>query len=203
MGLFLLWLHMTMSSFRFDEAPDELLLQRYRATKQQEYLGVLFNRYIHILFGICMKYFKDETRSEDAVLQLYEVVAQKVLAHQIDNFGGWVTTVARNHCLMALRQKKAQRKRQQQYVADARVHMESDTTLHPTGGAEEKEMALNRLSEAIGQLNEEQRMCIELFFLQEKSYQEIVDLTGWDYKAVKSHIQNGKRNLKKIMQASS
>ena len=45
-------------------------------------------------------------------------------------------------------------------------------------------------------LNPEQKQTVELFYLQEKSYKEIVDQTGFSMNDVKSYIQNGKRNLK-------
>jgi RNA polymerase sigma factor (sigma-70 family) len=60
----------------------------------------------------------------------------------------------------------------------------------------EKEINLSNLNEALKSLAEKQRICVELFYLQEKSYNEVAEITGFTMNEVKSFIQNGKRNLK-------
>lgn len=147
-----------------------------------------------------MKYLKEETAAEDATMQVFEQLIVKVPKHDIENFGGWLATLTRNHCLMHLRKQQSQRKQQDAFEKSPTADMEWDDPMHPT--VEEKEKALDQMSAAMQQLKPEQRTCLELFFLEELSYQEVMDRTGWDYKAVKSHIQNGKRNLKKLMEDS-
>ena len=69
--------------------------------------------------------------------------------------------------------------------------------------AEDKEFVLHYLKEGIGELKDEQRECIELFYLKECSYAEVASMTGFSLKEVKSHIQNGKRNLKNYITAKN
>lgn len=197
--LFLLWLHILSSAATpADDRDDATLLQAFKNTQNPAVLGVLFNRYIHIVFGICMKYLKDESAAEDATADLFELLLQKVPQHDIDHFAGWLTTVTRNHCLMHLRKKQTLLKNEQAYhQTNHPSSVEWDEPLHLM--AEEKEQLLQRLQHAMEQLKPEQRTCVALFFIDGCSYHEVMDKTGWDYKTVKSHIQNGKRNLKKLM----
>jgi RNA polymerase sigma-70 factor (ECF subfamily) len=73
--------------------------------------------------------------------------------------------------------------------------VESRQEMHPSGTMD-REQQLLLLEEALKQLGAEQRHCIELFYLGQKSYQQIMTETGLSFKQVKSFIQNGKRNLK-------
>ena len=62
---------------------------------------------------------------------------------------------------------------------------------------------LGRLEKCIEELQDEQKQCVELFYIRKKPYQTIVESTGFEMKKVKSYIQNGKRNLKICMEKNS
>jgi RNA polymerase sigma-70 factor (ECF subfamily) len=178
---------------------DEELIQHYRQKEDKQAVGVLFNRYSHLVFGVCMKYLKDPDESKDAVLQIFEKLYADLLKHDVQKFSFWIHRVTQNFCLMQLRSKQAAKNRSDQYQ-----NYEINTADEPDDNnikkAYQKETELQLLEEAILSLNDEQRMCIELFYLKEKCYNEISDLTGFDFKQVKSYIQNGKRNLKIYME---
>jgi RNA polymerase sigma-70 factor (ECF subfamily) len=76
--------------------------------------------------------------------------------------------------------------------------MENDEGMH-LNQEDEKERMLKALENGVQLLNDHQRKCIELFYLKEKSYQEVAEQTGFSLNEVKSHIQNGKRNLKNYL----
>lgn len=164
-------------------------------------LGTLFKRYSHLVFGVCMKYLKNEAMAEDMSMQVFEKLITSLKEHEIQNFRPWLHMVTRNECLMHLRKQKGQ-----QVTELEPSRTENDDEVMEFAAEEHlddvewKEMQLDVLEEGIKSLNEEQRLCIELFYLQKKSYQEVADLTGYDLKKVKSYIQNGKRNLRIFME---
>ena len=174
---------------------DNELILKYRETDDNVYVGKLFERYVHLVFGVCMKYLKDEDESKDASMQIFEKLLTDLKKHNVEQFKGWLYSVARNHCLMQLRAEQRQMEKDQELKKDIPVVMEMNHQLH-LDGEEDKEAKLNHLEKAINSLNIEQKTCVELFYLKEKCYQEIVELTGYNMNQVKSHIQNGKRNLK-------
>jgi RNA polymerase sigma-70 factor (ECF subfamily) len=178
---------------------DEALILHYRNKGDKEAVGILFNRYSHLLFGVCMKYLKDPEESRDAVLQIFEKLYVDLQKHDVQKFSYWIHRVAQNFCLMQLRSRQAAKNRAEKFSKDELVLVEKESDLHHTL-AYQKEEALVLLEEAILSLNEEQRMCIELFYIKEKCYNDISALTGFDFKQVKSFIQNGKRNLKIYME---
>jgi RNA polymerase sigma-70 factor (ECF subfamily) len=175
---------------------DSELLELYRQSGDLAYLGELYGRYMEMLFAVCFKYLRSEEESKDAVMQIFEKVSKDLLRQKVDNWKSWIHVVAKNYCLMQLRSKK------HQFELNVVVLKEEDEEdvefadfLHHDEGVS-KEVVLVAMEKCIEKLPDEQKTCIDLFYLQQRSYKEIVDITGFDINKVKSYVQNGKRNLK-------
>jgi RNA polymerase sigma-70 factor (ECF subfamily) len=182
-----------MKAGRYDHITDTELLDYYHADKNQQWIGILLERYTLLLLGVCMKYLKDETEAKDCVQQIFLKVLTEVGKYRIDYFKSWLYMVAKNHCLMRLRDKGAKTVKElnEEYLAPTEPAKQELT---------ENEEAHDFLEEAINELNEEQRQCVILFYLKKNSYQQIAEKTGYSLLQVKSYIQNGKRNLKIILE---
>ncbi|MCB9190436.1 MAG: sigma-70 family RNA polymerase sigma factor [Flavobacteriales bacterium] len=173
---------------------DSELIERYRYSYDNAYIGELYQRYSHMLYGVCLKYLKDEEKAKDVVMDVFEKVLKDLKRHDVENFRTWVYSVAKNACLMQLRKEKRLDVREQEYQRSVVEIMEFDLPEHLNG--ESQAEIDNRLMLAIDQLKMEQRRCIRMFYFEKKSYEEIENETGFSYKEVKSFLQNGKRNLK-------
>jgi RNA polymerase sigma-70 factor (ECF subfamily) len=148
------------------------------------------------MYGVCLKYYRDRELAKDAVLQIFEKLFESLKKHTPENTKTWLMFVARNYCISDLRKKQVKDQKHSAYEKDE----EEPLFAEENDDKQIKEERLSRLEEAVGALGEEQRLCIELFYLKDKSYKEICDITGMSEKQVKSHIQNGKRNLKLILE---
>lgn len=179
------------------EINESEILSEYRNTGDLELLGNLYENYMPLVYGLCLKYFKDEEKSRDAVMQIFEELIQKLRIHEVVNFKSWLYTLARNHCLMAIRSSS-----KHDFVAIDEYFMESELVLH-LNKEEIPEDRLILMEECMKTLSEEQRISLNLFYLEQKCYKEVSDLTGFDLKKVKSFIQNGKRNLKICIEKNS
>ena len=175
---------------------DSELLQNYRKDGKSEWLGELYKRYSHLVFGVCLKYLKNQEEAKDATLGIFEKLVDALLVQDILAFQAWLHRVSRNHCLMILRTNKQHHTRYNTYM---RVVSNHDEDSEEVLLAEWKEKELNKLEGAIETLNQEQKECVKLFFLHEKSYKEITESTGYSLGEVKSYIQNGKRNLRLML----
>ncbi len=166
------------------------MLARFREAGKIDYFQQLYERYIPLIYGLCLKYLQSPELSQDAVIDIYENLSQKIQDYEIKVFKNWLYSVVKNHCFHILRESK-----KEIIVNFDSQLMESDSNFDLFGeeNDEEKENALNRCLE---KLPEPQRVAIEKFFYEDKSYADIVDETGFHLKSVKSYIQNGKRNLK-------
>ena len=173
---------------------DEELLSRFRADGNNDWLGLLLERYTMLLFGVCMKYLKQEEAAKDAVQQVFLKALSEMPKYKIDNIGGWLYQVTRNLCLSNLRSKK-------DYAGEEPLQYIAQPEEVPLSLLIEKEKDIDRLKAELGQLKEEQKVCVVSFYLEKKSYQQIAESTGYSIKQVKSHIQNGKRNLKMKMES--
>ena len=175
---------------------DEKLIFQYQKTSDTKYIGEIFNRYTHLVYGVCLKYLKHEENSKDAVMQIFEDLHLKLREHKVENFKSWIYSVSKNHCLMELRKNgKEERSRVEIYEKIRAEIMESVDVFHHNNSSDISEK-IPKLKQGIKQLKTEQRTCIELLYLQNKSYLEVSEITGYSMKNVKSYIQNGKRNLK-------
>ena len=181
---------------------DEELVERYRNSHETVYIGELYQRYTHLVFGVCMKYFKDEATAEDASMQIFEKLSTELKKHHITAFKPWLHTVVKNHCMMLFRKDSTEEKRLGLLKKETGNVVENPEENHLQEAAE-KEFILQHLKEGIDELKEEQRVCIELFYLKESSYAEITLITGYNLNEVKSYIQNGKRNLKNYITAKN
>jgi RNA polymerase sigma factor (sigma-70 family) len=137
-----------------------------------------------------MKYLKNQEEAKDAVQQVFLKVITELPKYKVDYFKSWLYMVAKNHCLMKLRNKG-----KQPVEINERL-MATPDDVEDKNKFIEKDIALTNLATALQQLNREQQDCLTLFYLDKKSYSEIVIQTGYTLLQVKSHIQNGKRNLK-------
>jgi RNA polymerase sigma-70 factor (ECF subfamily) len=170
---------------------DGELLQRYKDTGRSDSFGQLYDRYVMLVYGLCLKYLRDEAEAQDAVMQLFEVLMTKVLQHEIQVFRTWLYSVTRNHCLQLLRER-----RRALPVESLSGVMESEMILHLLDETEEEDERIPALRDCMEKLPENQRVSILRFFAEEMSYADIAEATGYPLKSVKSYIQNGKRNLK-------
>ncbi len=182
-----------------NQESDEWLMAKFKSTGDLEYLGRLFEKYMHLVYGVCMKYLKDREESQDATMQIFEKLMVELPKRDIDNFKPWLHVITKNHCLMQLRSMKVKSAQQEKMLVDEAVFMESSHELHHND-EQVLEYDLEGLKNCIEQLKVEQKECVKLFYIKEKCYQEISDELNFDLKKVKSFIQNGKRNLKICME---
>ncbi len=176
------------------EHSDEELLSRFAETGDNEVLGELYSRYMHLVYGVCLRYFEERERSKDAVMQIFEKLVTELPKHEVLNFRSWLYVIAKNFCLMELRSCKSKEGKYRDFVIEQKKNVENEVFLHPV---DEDEADMNQaLQQCIEKLKGEQQQCIRLFYFEEKSYREIAGMLKMDEKKVKSLLQNGKRNLK-------
>lgn len=183
-----------LSNHHYRNQTDEELISLYKRTEDLQIVGILYDRYTALTFGVCLKYLKNREESRDAVMQIFEKLIVSLKSHEINVFKGWLYVTARNHCLMQLRSQKGKN-----FEQLSPFLMETGGNGHPEHGAE-IEGDLSRLEKCMESLAQEQKQCVRLFYLQQKCYKEITEHTGYDLNKVKSYIQNGKRNLKICME---
>lgn len=169
---------------------------RYKTTGNLAVLGDLYNRYMQLLYGVCLKYLQQPEEAQDAVMAIFEELVVKLKQHEVDNVKSWLYTVAKNHCLMKLRKDK-----RSPMVKMPEAFVQSDDGGH-LEDVLNREKNLQQLEACLEQLAGKQRQAVALFYLQGKCYNEISAETGMEWKAVRSFIQNGRRNLKLCMEAA-
>lgn len=181
-----------------EQFSDTALLQRFNHTADNKWIGLLFERYSLLVFGVCMKYLRNAEDAQDATQQVFVKALSEVGKYEIPYFKSWIYSVAKNHCLMQIRSRKSKPPTTDELPENCSSELLTDHELQT------KEMIIaeksDQLAAALEELGQEQKTCIEMFYLQKQSYQAIESSTGFSFPQVKSHIQNGKRKLRIILE---
>jgi RNA polymerase sigma-70 factor (ECF subfamily) len=177
----------------YQQLSDQEMVLLYQQAGDMEILGKLYERYMDLVYGVCLQYYKEPERAKDSVMQIFEELVEKLKKHQVEHFRAWLHRLAKNHCLMQLRTP-----RNLKTVEFNLEIVQSEENGH-LNGILEKEEKLKLLEDCMGTLPTEQKDSIRLFYLQGLSYQEVAAQTGLEWNKVRSHIQNGRRNLKNCM----
>lgn len=183
-----------MTKDAFAHIEDKELLNKFYSDGNNQWLGILLERYTLLLLGVCMKYLKDEEEAKDAVQQIFLKVITEVQKYKVDYFKSWLYMIAKNLCLMKIREKHGR------VPVEISDKIASAEDVFAKRELLEKDHTLLMIEEGLSELNAEQKQCVTLFYLQKKTYQQITDCTGFSLLQVKSYIQNGKRNLKMIVE---
>lgn len=174
------------------------MIELYKISANQEYLAVLFQRYEHLILGSCLNYLSNEEEAQDAKMELYEHLKNALLKHFVENFKSWLFRVVYNHCMQIHRNQQRDTTKLTKYQKEVDVYMESWPNEHHN---DVKEELLSNLERCIEELKSFQKECVQLFYIENKCYNEIVEKTGYALTKVKSYIQNGKRNLKNCIES--
>ena len=177
---------------------DEELLKHYKQTGNKELFADLFKKHVSVVYGSCLFYLQDKDEAQDATMQLFEKLMLDVNNREIDNFKGWLSFVVRNHCISIIRKNKSQTKNIKSYYEFEYEAPNSDTE-EKINSVSDDEMLIN-MQLCLPKLKENQRLCVELFYLKNKSYHDIATETSFTLNEIKSYIQNGKRNLKLLLE---
>ncbi len=178
---------------RNSDYSDADLVYKYQKTQHAKYIGMLFDRYGSMTYGVCLKYFKNEADSQDATVKIFEKILDDLKRMKVTHFKSWLYRVTQNHCLMELRKKKPKS------IAIDEIEYALEEESGPNK-FHEREIRLSALDKALHNLKPDQKKCVMLFYIDELSYKEVAEKTGFTLKEVKSYIQNGKRNLKLLLE---
>ena len=185
-----------MNDEKYQHITDQELLQHFYLDRDNHWLGILLPRYTLLLLGVCMKYLRNEEEAKDCVQQIFLKTITELHKYQVDYFKSWIYMVAKNHCLMKMRDRPGKTTADlTEQVLGTVPEQEADLKLQHL----EKNRTLDLMGTALGELSDEQKQCVTLFYLEKQSYQAIAGSTGFSVLKVKSYIQNGKRNLKIIL----
>ena len=175
-----------------DQLTDKQLLQLYTSSGDDKHLSTLYTRYVEMIYGVCLKYFKNSAEAKDAASEVYLLLLRRAKGKEIDNWKPWLYTVVKNYCLEQLRSRT--NKRPKQMDAD---RMYSEEVYHPTIDSKDEEV--RKLENCIDGLEDDQKSCIRMFYLEKQTYQELSEKLNLSWGQVRSRIQNGRRNLKNCM----
>ena len=173
-----------------EQLKDFELITKFKESGDQKYCAELYQRYVELIYGVCLKYFKDADKSKDHTLLIYETLLNKLPRFEVKQFRSWLYVLVKNHALQALRKKS-----NGHIVNYDPGIMHSLDLMHPIDEYNDNGKEA-QLKDCLNNLPEKQKNVIQLFYYQGKSYDDIANQINERKDKVRSYIQNGRRNLK-------
>lgn len=180
---------------------DEELIKKFRFSHDNSYLGELFLRYTPYVFGVAIKHLQNQKDAEDLTLTTYNKISSDLKRIEITDFKKWLYKLIVDQCNIEKKKKSASNEESKMILIEE-LTKEEDSLFINTD-SKNTTLDTNSLRLAIDTLNESQKICIDLFYIQNKSYQEVSEITGYSLNQVKTNIQNGKRLLKTYIENKS
>lgn len=176
---------------------DEDLIKAYKVDDDPTHVAALYGKYIELVKGLCLKYLKNGSDSDDAVMEIYELLVKKLKTHEVEHFKSWLYILSKNHCLGKLRENKKKSDWENDYLTTAH----ESSSFHPFE-EDVKEQMLNKMEDCLEKLIDTQKVCVTRFYIKKESYKEISTSMSMSWNRVRSLIQNGRRNLKICIEQS-
>lgn len=175
---------------------DKDLLASYKHDNDMAAFGKLYKRHSHVVLGLCLHFLKDYALAEDTVMEIFELLVDKLKTQQVLSFRPWLLQLTRNHCLRKI-QRELSKSRTEELKESHYQIMENtdDLTLS-------KEILFDDLEKAVASLSAPQQKCLSLFYYKKYTYQDIVNETDFSLKEVKSHLQNAKEKLRRQLKSN-
>jgi RNA polymerase sigma-70 factor (ECF subfamily) len=180
---------------------DEELIKKFRFSHDNSYLGELFLRYTPYVFGVAVKHLQNQKDAEDLTLTTYNKISSDLKRIEVLDFKKWLYKLIVDQCNIEKKKKSASNEESKMILIEELTKEEDNLFINTD--AKNTTLDTNSLRLAIDTLNESQKMCIDLFYIQNKSYQEVSEITGYSLNQVKTNIQNGKRLLKTYIENKS
>ncbi|MEM1318756.1 MAG: sigma-70 family RNA polymerase sigma factor [Bacteroidota bacterium] len=178
---------------------DESLIAQYQSSGNTQYIDELYHRYVHLVYGTCLKHLKDKDESKDVTMVVFGKLVEKLRKENVQSFNHWLYSLSCNECKEYLRKRQRVAKANAYWTAEQEQELRIDMVEEEEVSTLQEEQAAERVQAAIRQLGRQQQECVRLFFFENKSYKEIARLTSYSVAEVKSYLQNGKRKLKRLL----
>jgi RNA polymerase sigma-70 factor (ECF subfamily) len=176
---------------------DEDLITKYRFSHDNTYLGELYLRYLPYVYGVALNQLKSQTEAEELSMTVFNKISSDLKRIEVRQFSDWLYKLVLDLCNIEVRKKTAGKGESKQILIEELSDEKNDLYINTEDGVK---LDSNSLRLAINTLNESQKICIDLFYIQNRSYQEVAETTGYTINQVKTNIQNGKRLLKSYLE---
>jgi RNA polymerase sigma-70 factor (ECF subfamily) len=158
-----------------------------------EQYEAVFNKMKDKLYRYALRFVKDVEAAEDVVQDvMYKLWQKRQEADGIENLEAWLMVLTRNRSLDILRKEK-----------DNMVNIDEAYTVSDTAPIPDKQMEnadlMTQLNECLNQLPEKQRTIFHLREIEQMSYDEICQATGFNLDDVKVSLFRARKHIQRML----
>ena len=166
---------------------------------RKELFRILVQRHEQAVYGMGLSFFRNAEDAADFTQEVFLKSFRSLARFQgRSRFSTWLYRIAYNTAVNGLQRQKDHNGTSFQSLADAgEAPPETDRRSAETPeGALIRAAAAEAVREALADLPERYRICVDLFFFYDRSYQEIELITGYPVNTIKSHVFRAKKLLR-------
>jgi RNA polymerase sigma-70 factor (ECF subfamily) len=174
-----------------DDFDDQMIVAEV-VSGQKELFRLLVNRHEKIVYSMGLSFFHNSEDASDFTQEVFLKVFRSLSHFEgRSRFSTWLYKIAYNTAVNNVtRQKEYHSLAEDDYIQDR------DTPER----AMLRSAVQEAVQEAVGDLPERYRICVDLFFFYERSYQEIEAITGYPVNTIKSHVFRAKKLLREKLE---
>lgn len=174
-----------------------------KCIENSEFFSEIISRYEKKLENFLLRLGAKEAEEREDLLQEVFVKAYKNL-NEIDeelSFNAWIYRVARNTLYDFFRKKSSRGTKIEMSEEESEIFWNTVVDENQNIPKEfDKKILQKFIREKIYQLPEKKRDIFILFYLEEKSYEEISDILKLNQNSIATHISRGKKLLKQYIE---
>ncbi len=177
------------------------LLQKYKESKEVIYIGEIYSRYIHLVYGVCLAEINSRQKAQIAVMNIYDKLIAKESLPEEKDFKLWLYVVTLNYC-RALKGELTEKDKQFEIIDDlmwkAEVEYHYNLT---TFNTESYTFALNKILKSNeNELTNTQKSYLHYFYKQKKSYSEIATIENTTTEKVMQLLKTTRKQINSLIQ---
>ena len=168
---------------------ESSLLLKYLKTNDLSYLLELYRPYMHLVYGLAFKYVKDPKQSQEIVYCIFKKLIKDIKRQEVRVFGNWLYNLSLDFC----KQWRDRGRTESDQIVALGGSTQTPVEFYDDKDDDSFEEEISSMEDEVMRIKSQQEKCSQLFFKEQRCFQEIADITGWEVSEIKYHVKNAKR----------
>jgi RNA polymerase sigma-70 factor (ECF subfamily) len=167
---------------------DDQLIVSQVVSGQKELFRLLVKRHEQAVYGMGLSFFRNPDDASDFTQEVFLKVYRSLARFEgRSRFSTWLYKIAYNTAVNGITRRREYRSLAEDECAGGRDTPEREAI---------RSAARDAVLAAVTELPERYRICVDMFFFYDRSYQEIESITGYPVNTIKSHVFRAKKLLR-------
>ena len=180
---------------RQEEDADDFMIVSQIVSGQKDLFRLLIRRYERAVYGMGLSFLRNAEDASDFTQEVFLKVYRSLSRFEgRSRFSTWLYKIAYNAAVNGVNRRKEYQSLAEEGMAQLESNAETPEQILL------RQTARQAVIEALEDLPERYRICVDMFFFYDRSYQEIEAITGFPVNTIKSHVFRAKKLLREKLE---